>query len=117
MPEEYLSLVAALKAMSRDAELLPMAEDGWNTRPDNDSYGIVSLDFEADSLYGDDLKEAEAYEGSVDLYSRSKTGDGWIPVIRATLTECCGGCWGLNYHGYEHETGLFHWEWTFQVEG
>ena len=26
-----------------------------------------------------------------------------------------GSCWELNSHQYERDTGLFHWEWTFEV--
>ena len=59
MPEEYTTLVTALKALTQGEEpsvkTLPMAENEWNTRPDSDSYGIVALDFEADALYGDNL--------------------------------------------------------------
>lgn len=117
MPEEYTDLVEDLKELEQDGETLPVAENGWNTRPDSDSYGVVQLDFEADALYGDNLKQAEAYECSFDLYSRAKGGDGWIPLITAALTEHCDGCWRLNHHSYEHDTGLFHWEWVFQVEG
>ena len=121
MPTEYTDLVAALKALTQgeapNTVTLPMAENGWNTRPDTDSYGIVSLDFEADALYGDNVKAVTAYEGSVDLYSFAKGGAGWIPLITATLTAYCEGCWHLNTHMYERETGLFHWEWAFQVEG
>ena len=122
MPEEYTQLVTALKALTQGespaaAVTLPMAEDEWNTRPDAESYGIVALDFEVDALRGDCRKTVTAYEGSVDLFSRSKSGAGWVPLIAATLTEYCDGCWSLNAHMYERETGLFHWEWTFQVEG
>jgi hypothetical protein len=124
MPEEYLALVTAMKALTKapattsETEVtLLMAEDEWTTRPDADSYGMIALDFEVDALYGDDVKQAEAYEGSVDLYSRKKDGEGWPALIRRTLTEHCGGCWELNYHGHEVNTGLYHWEWWFQVEG
>ena len=126
MPEEYTSLVEALKALTQaedpNAEnpvtvTLPMAEDEWYTRPDTVSYGTVSLDFEADALRGDDRKVATAYEGSVDLFSMVKNGAGWVELITATLTEHCGGAWNLNHHTYERETGLYHWEWAFQVEG
>ena len=126
MPEEYTSLVEALKELTQaedpNAEnpvtvTLPMAEDEWYTRPDTVSYGTVSLDFEADALRGDDRKVATAYEGSVDLFSMVKNGAGWVELITATLTEHCGGAWNLNHHTYERETGLYHWEWAFQVEG
>lgn len=126
MPEEYERLVEALKALEQAEDQsaaepvmvrLPMAEDEWYTRPDTVSYGTVRLDFEADMLAGDDAKQAIAYEGSVDLYSMVRSGAGWVELITAALTEHCGPCWSLNHHTYERETGLFHWEWAFQVEG
>ena len=126
MPEEYTELVAALKNLQQVEDLtadqqamvtLPMAEDGWDTRPDVVSYGEVQLDFEADNLTGDDLKQSISYEGSVDLYSMVRSGAGWVELITQTLTDHCEGCWSLNHHTYERETGLFHWEWAFQVEG
>ena len=119
MPEEYTALVAAMKALTQGESpnviTLPMAENGWNTRPNTESYGIVSLDFEADALVADNEKLAVSHEGSVDLYSRSKTGAGWIPLITAVLKNHCGPCWSLNSHTYESESRLFHWEWTFEV--
>ena len=126
MPEEYTELVAALKNLQQVEDLtadppvmvtLPMAEDGWDTRPDVVSYGEVQLDFEADNLTGDDLKKSISYEGSVDLYSMVRSGAGWVELITQTLTEHCRAAWSLNHHTYERETSLFHWEWTFQVEG
>lgn len=121
MPTDYTQLVAALKALTQgetpNTVTLLMAEDGWNTRPDADSYGIVALDFEADALRGDNIKCVTAYEGSVDLFSRKRDGDGWIPLITSALTAHCDGAWHLNSRQYERETGLFHWEWVFQLEG
>ena len=122
MPEEYTALVTALKALTQGESpdpvvKLPMAEDDWNTRPDTVCYGTVRLDFEVDALRGDNLKQCTAYEGSVDLYSLQRDGAGWVPLICGALTEHCESCWSLNYHTYERDTGLFHWEWTFQVEG
>lgn len=120
MPTEYENLVTAMKALTQgeepDTVTLPVAENDWRIRPDTESYGIIALDYEADALHGDNLKQAEAYEGSMDLYSKAKDGAGWIPLIKSTLTEYCEGAWSLNYHGYERESGLFHWEWVFQVE-
>ena len=122
MLEEYTQLVTALKALTQGESpdpviTLPMAEDEWNTRPDVESYGIVLLQFEADALRGDDRKVSTAYSGSVHLFSRKRDGAGWVELITATLTEHCDACWSLNFHTYERGTGLFHWEWTFQVEG
>ena len=123
MPENYNTLVSALKALTQETGVsgvtvtLPMAEDEWDLRPEAESYGIVSLDFEANALDGDSMKADTAHEGSVDLFSHIRGGAGWIPLIRETLTEYCGSCWGLNHHAYERSTGLFHWEWTFQIEG
>ena len=115
MPEEYTNLVTALKALEQDNVVLPMAEDEWNTRPDTVSYGIVSLDLEADQLNGDNVKNDASHEGSVDLFSRARNGAGWVKKITDTLTTHCGSCWSLNSHTYERGTGLFHWEWTFEV--
>ena len=121
MPTEYTNLVTALKALTQGESpnlvRLPMAEDDWNTRPETVSYGIVSLDFEVDALRGDDIKVCTAYEGSVDLFSKQRNGEGWVELITATLTDHCCGAWSLNMHAYERETGLFHWEWAFQIEG
>ena len=120
MPTEYENMVTAMKALTQGEEpntvTLPVAENDWNTRPDTESYGIITLDFEPDALHGDNLKQETACEGAMDLYSRRKDGAGWIPLIRETLTEHCEGAWHLNHHTYERETGLFHWEWVFQVE-
>lgn len=120
MPEKYTALVTALKALTQGEDpntvTLPMAEDSWSTRPDDESYGIVSLDFEADALTGDNEKMVTSYEGSVDLFSRSRSGAGWIPLITGALKDHCGPCWSLNSYMYETESRLFHWEWTFEVE-
>ena len=116
----YESLVAELKALTQgegaEAVTLPMAEDEWNTRPDTVSYGIVSMDFEAGALRADDGKRDTSLEGSADLFSLVRNGAGWVPLITGALEKHCGPCWSLNSHVYERETGLFHWEWTFEVE-
>lgn len=126
MPEEYTALVTALKTLQQaedpNAEpvvtvTLPMAEDEWYTSPDAVSYGIVSLEFEADADRGDDVKASTAYEGSVDLFSLARNGAGWVSLICQTLDTYCGGSWSLNSHTYERDTGRFHWEWVFQVLG
>ena len=123
MPEEYTSLVTALKALQQtegtgqnaQSVTLPMAETEWNTRPDTVSYGIVSLDAESGQLNADGVKQDVSHEGSVDLFSLERSGAGWVPLITGKLTEHCGSCWSLNSHTFERDTGLFHWEWVFEV--
>ena len=123
MLNQFNALVTAMKALNKAAttsepdNILPVAENEWNTRPDADSYGEIMYDFEVESLNGDNLKQDRAYEGSMDLYSRKKDGDGWIPLIEKVLSEHCESCWMLNYHTKEAGTNLFRWEWTFQIEG
>ena len=111
MPEAFTRLAEALKTLP-----IPFAENEWFQRPNDQSYGIMSMDFERDALEGDGVKLATSYEGSVDLFSKVKGGAGWVKEITAILTEHCGSCWSLNSHTYERDTGLFHWEWTFEVE-
>ena len=125
MLENYTAMVTALKALQQtegegqgaQTVTLPMAEDEWYTRPDTVSYGIVSLDFEAGSRRGDNVKQDVSHGGSVHLFSLVRSGAGWVNLITATLTAYCGGAWSLNSHTYERETGLFHWEWAFETEG
>lgn len=123
MPDDYTNLVTAMKALTQASattsepdKALKVAEDGWYTRPDAVSYGEIQLEFEAESLDGNDRKKDRAYEGSMDLYSRRRDGEGWPALIEQTLTEYCDNCWRLNYHTHETGTNLFHWEWVFQIE-
>ena len=123
MTDDYTNLVTAMKALTQASattsepdKALKVAEDGWDTRPDAVSYGEIQLEFEAESLDGNDRKKDRAYEGSMDLYSRRRDGEGWPALIEQTLTEYCDNCWRLNYHTHETGTNLFHWEWVFQIE-
>ena len=115
----YEKMVLALKSLTQgespNAVTLQMAEERWDTRPDTDSYGYVNLEFEAGQLNADDLKEDAGFEGSVDLFSHSRSGSGWKSLVERTLTEYCGTCWEMNSRQYEAETGLFHWEYVFQI--
>ena len=115
MCDAYRNLAEALKNLEQDGSTLPMAEDEWYTRPDTVSYGIVSLESEADALAAGDRKRDISYEGSVDLFSLVRGGAGWVEMITEALETWCGPCWSLNSHTYERGTSLFHWEWTFEV--
>ena len=111
MPEDYEALAEDLKAIG-----LPCAENTWTTRPVG-SYITYALEFEADAFYGDNRKVARAWEGSVDLYSKDKRGGDARAAIEAALEKNCEGAWGCETRGrWDRETGLFHFEWAFQVE-
>ena len=109
MPSEYEALVAALKLLT-----IPFAEYGWKARPEG-AYGVVQLDFEANTLNGDGGKADRAWEGSVDVFYPKLTDRGdIIDAVEETLTEVLGNSWRLNSTQYESGTGLFHVEWVFQ---
>ena len=122
MPDEYTNLVNALKALTQGEApdpvvTLPMAENEWNTRPDSVSYGIVSLDFEADSLNGDDGKQMTSWQGSVDLFVRMKKDlERLKDLVENALEEVCEASWQVNSIQHESQTGYFHYEWVFEVE-
>ena len=95
---------------------IPFAEYGWNTRPDADCYGVISLEFEADSLEGDNVKKDRAWEGSLDLFIRLLSSrDTYIAIVEPLLEKHCDGSWRLNQIQHERDTGMLHFEWVFQV--
>lgn len=112
MPEQYEALVAALKLTS-----IPFSEYGWKTRPEG-VYGVVQIDFEDDQLDGDEKKVDRSWEGSVDVFfpKLADRADA-ISAVEETLTEICGNSWQMNSTQHESNTGLFHMEWVFRIEG
>ena len=115
MPEQYEDFCAALTEWA-DIAGIPAAENAWTTRPDADHYLIYALEFEPGADSGDNAKQGRAWEGSVDLFSRKKHGDGNQLEIEQLLDEYFECSWRLNHYGWEPETGLFHWEWVFDTE-
>lgn len=109
-PASYLALEAELQAIG-----IPCAEKGWTTRP-ADEYITYDLEFEAGSDAGDGRKTARAWEGSVDYFSRDKNSS-VVDEIETALEKTTGSCWRCEQNGaWERATGLFRWEWVFQVE-
>lgn len=118
----YPALATAMKALTQEpittsepALTLPMAEDEWKTRPDAESWGLITKVTEAGTATGDNVKNDRSFAGSIDLYSRKRNGAGWIVLIEKTLSDYCGASWNMNSRQYERDTGLFHWEWYFEV--
>lgn len=104
------TLVTKLKAIKG----VQFAEYEWQTRP-NGNFGTVQLDFEAADDNGDDIKQARAWEGSVDLFTHGKEML-IVAEVESALEEVCEGSWYLNSEQYERETGLVHREFVFQIE-
>ncbi|MBR2853428.1 MAG: hypothetical protein IKE81_03795 [Clostridia bacterium] len=111
MHETYNALAEDLKAIG-----IPCAENDWNTRP-RAPYITYALEFPAETLYADDQKVLEAWEGSIDLYATGKYGSGYAEMIEAALNRHCDGCWRRETNGrWDRETNEFHFEWVFQTE-
>jgi hypothetical protein len=104
------TLVALLKAIKG----VQFEEYEWKTRP-NGNHGTVQLDFEAADDNGDDCKQDRAWEGSVDLFTRGKEMM-IVAAVESALETVCEGSWYMNSEQYEHETGLIHREFVFQLE-
>lgn len=122
MYSTYPELVAAMKSLTQEPlttseqpKTLPVAEDEFKTRPNAESWGLITNETESGNLNGDNRKNDRAFAGSVDLFSYKRNGGGWIGLIEKTLTDYCGASWELNSRQHESENGVFHWEWTFEV--
>jgi hypothetical protein len=111
MPEMYLQIVEEMKALG-----IPFAENAWTTRPNSSDYGVIANDFENEADDGENRKLERSWSCSVDLFSRDKRGDGIPEQIEAILDEYCGSSWEASGPKWEHETRLFHFEWTFDVD-
>lgn len=106
----YSELVAALKSIKG----VSFAEHEWATRPAG-NHGTVQVDFDAAQDDGEDLHQNRAKQGSVDLYTH---GHCWMIAaqVESALEGICGASWYLNLKTYEHETGLMHREYVFELE-
>ena len=104
------TLVTLLKAIKG----VQFAEYEWKARP-NGNFGTVQLDFEAEDDNGDDIHQGRAWEGSVDLFTHGKEML-IVSAVESALETVCEGSWYLNSEQYEHETGLIHREFVFQIE-
>ena len=107
MFDELVSKLKAIKGVQ-------FTEYEWKTRP-NGNHGTVQLDFEAEDDNGDDGHQNRAWEGSVDLYTHGKAML-VVAAVESALETVCEGSWYLNSEQYEHETGLIHREFVFQIE-
>lgn len=106
----YDALVTALKNISG----VKIQEYEFKTRPSS-NHGTVQLDFEVSEDTGDDAKQDRAFEGSLDLFTYGKEMM-IVAAVETVLETHCSGSWHLNSEQYEHETGIIHREFVFQIE-
>ena len=106
----YDELVRQLKAITG----VQFAEYEWKTRPAG-NFGTIQLDFEAEDDIGDDTQQDRAWEGSDDLHTPGKEMM-IVSAVESALESVCEGSWYLNSEQYEHDTGLIHREFVFQIE-
>lgn len=103
-------LVADLKSING----VMIQEYEFKTRP-NSNHGTVQIDFEVSEDTGDDAKQDRAFEGSLDLFTYGKEMM-IVAAVETVLETHCSGSWYLNSEQYEHETGIIHREFVFQIE-
>jgi hypothetical protein len=111
MTDAYNGFAAAIKALQ-----IPAAENAWTTRPDVPSYIVFGLEFETEGDTGDNAKVARTFEGSIDLFSTAKDGEGFPEIIEGILTDWFECGWTMNLKAWEPDTRIFHWEWVFDTE-
>lgn len=102
-----------LVRLLQEIEGVEFQEYEWKTRPAG-NFGTVQLDFETDSDNGNDGKVDRGWEGSVDLYTHGKQMM-LVAAVETALETVCEGSWYMNSEQYEHQTGLIHREFVFQI--
>lgn len=106
----YEELKAALEAIDG----IQFAEYAWNTRPAA-NHGTYQLDFHADADRGDDLHQDQAWEGSVDIWTRGNAPE-IAEAVEDALEEICEGAWELNSIQVDEAVKMLHREYVFQME-
>lgn len=103
----------ALRQALAEATGAPVTLFGWTANPDADVWGIVTVDGQADAVWGDGAMVQQAHEGMVHFFSRSLAG---MPeaAVQATL-NAQGLKWRLADVMYEDETRLLHVYWTWSA--
>lgn len=85
------------------------------TVTDRDDWGAVTLDGQADAVWGDGHMQEQALEGAVHLFCRNV--DSTAPAgVQAGLQEL-GVSWRLDDVRYEETTRLLHWVWIWREWG
>lgn len=87
----------------------------WQQTPDRGEWGTITMDGQADAVWGDDGMREQALEGAVHLFCRSVSST--APAGVQTALAELGVSWRLDYVHYEEDTRLLHWEWIWREWG
>ncbi len=79
-----------------------------------DRYLVWAEDMESDSLCGDNRKDVQVIQGTVDLYTKTEH-DPAVDKVQKQF-ETAEIPYTLNSVQYEEETEFIHYEWVFEVE-
>lgn len=93
---------------------IPLAEGDWDGAPLTGSYMVLRLESEAASMWGDQHQQAQAVEGSVQLYCRTRELEDYRKV--QAVLDALELSWRYNGTQYEPRNGIVHYEWLFQLE-
>lgn len=84
----------------------------YNHKQDGD-YCVWAEDSESGNVSGDNLKQAQTLEGTVDFFTKTEFNSKVDAIQNAmNIAEIA---WRLNSVQYEDETGYIHYEWIFEV--
>lgn len=76
-------------------------------------YIVWAEDGAGDTIFADGKQEGQVITGTVDLYTADPEDSTLFLGIQAALDGVCA--WRLNSIQYEDETGLTHYEWSWEA--
>lgn len=78
-----------------------------------DDYCVWAEDTEANSVHGNNIKENQVIQGTIDLYTKTEFSP-FVDAIQNAI-NIAEIAWRINSVQYENETGYIHYEWIFEV--
>ena len=84
----------------------------WNKRPEAEAWGVITMDGQTESVWGDGGMREQALEGSIHLFIKT-TATTAPEAVQSALAEL-GYSWRLDFCTYEQDTGLLHYGWLWR---
>ena len=103
--------LARLKAALEEATGAPFAAYAWQQTPDEDAWGIVTVDGEAAAVWADDHQQLQAHRGHVSLFTRVMDE---MPGLVQQALDSLEISWNLEAADYETDTRLLHYTWGWR---